>query len=153
MGLIMLVMLLTRENDGWPTGSFPLAFSDIPRSCRGTASSMEEMEGVREVWFDGEDWEEVGCIPRASSSESSSSPTAKAPPSSGTLRNSGNRALWGLCVFSQELLRPGRIGLLAPSGPSADPFRSRFSFSSSSWPLFRVKDLRASSRLRDLKTV
>lgn len=30
--LLRLVVLFCRENDGWPTGILPLAFSDIPRS-------------------------------------------------------------------------------------------------------------------------
>jgi hypothetical protein len=35
-------MLFVRENEGAPTGIFPLAFSDMPRNCRGTVSSVEE---------------------------------------------------------------------------------------------------------------
>ena len=48
MWLLILPMLLTRENVGVPTGILPLAFSDIPRSCVGTALSIEEADGVRE---------------------------------------------------------------------------------------------------------
>ena len=43
--LVMLDMLLTRENVGVPTGILPLAFSDMPRNCVGTASSIEESDG------------------------------------------------------------------------------------------------------------
>jgi hypothetical protein len=35
-------MLFWREKAGWPTGIFPRAFSDMPRSCSGTDSSMED---------------------------------------------------------------------------------------------------------------
>lgn len=48
--LFRLDMLFCREKDGWPAGILPLAFSDIPRSCKGTASSTEEaIDGFREV--------------------------------------------------------------------------------------------------------
>jgi hypothetical protein len=40
--LLILVMLFCRENAGCPTGIFPRAFSDIPRSCRGTDSSTDD---------------------------------------------------------------------------------------------------------------
>ena len=53
--LLMLDKLLTREKDVWPTGIFPLAFSDMPLSCIGTASSIEEIEGVLEFRADGDD--------------------------------------------------------------------------------------------------
>lgn len=77
-------MLFCRENDGWPAGILPRAFSDIPRSWRGTLSSIDdETDGVREVRSDGDDWAGVSC-PSASSSESSSSPIANVPSSSGT---------------------------------------------------------------------
>lgn len=53
------------------------------------------MEGVREVWPEGEEWDGVGTTSRCSSSslEESSSPMANAPLSSGTLLSVGVRAL------------------------------------------------------------
>ena len=53
--LLMLDRLLTREKDVWPTGILPLAFSDMPRNCIGTASSIEDIEGVLECRVDRED--------------------------------------------------------------------------------------------------
>lgn len=48
--MLRLVVLFWREKDGWPAGSFPRAFSDMPRSCVGRRSSAEEeTEGVREL--------------------------------------------------------------------------------------------------------
>ena len=56
-----LAVLVWRVNDGVPAGSFPRAFSDMPRSWTGTLSSAdEEMEGVRELRNDGEDCAGVG---------------------------------------------------------------------------------------------
>ena len=75
----------------------------MPRNCMGTASSTEEIEGVREWWFEGEECDGVACM-LCSSSESSSSPIAKAPPSSGTLLREGDRALDGLRRLSIELV-------------------------------------------------
>ena len=143
-------MLLTRAKDGWPTGILPLAFSDIPRSCSGTASSTEdETDGVRELWLDGVDCEGVGCNSCSSSSESSS-PIAKEPSSSGTLLRDGVRALAGLLKLSIELFR-GLNGLPGFSDPSVESFRSWFSLSISSWPLSKVKERSASNRFRLFK--
>ena len=118
-------MLFCRENDSCPAGILPLAFSDIPRSCRGTASSTEDaIEGVRELWADGDDcdWDGVGCSLWSSSSESSSSPMAKVPPSSGTSLSDGVLAVCGLLTLSVELLG-GILGELVPESVlSADSF-------------------------------
>lgn len=40
--LLRLVVLFCRENAGCPTGIFPRAFSDMPLSCRGTDSSIDD---------------------------------------------------------------------------------------------------------------
>ena len=40
--LARLVVLFCLENDGWPAGIFPLAFSDMPRNCNGTASPADD---------------------------------------------------------------------------------------------------------------
>lgn len=78
-----LVVLLCRENEA-PAGILPLAFSDIPRSCSGTASSIEEdTDGVRDITADESDG--VGFAVPSSSSESSSSPIENALFSSGML--------------------------------------------------------------------
>ena len=121
--LLRLVILFCRENDGCPAGILPLAFSDMPRSCNGTASSIEEaMEGFRESWIDGDDCDGVDCSRCSSSSESSSSPTVKVPPSSGTSLSEGVLAVGGLLTLSIELLR-GILGEFeAVSVPSADSF-------------------------------
>jgi len=63
--LLRLVVLFCLEKDGCPAGIFPLAFSDIPLSCIGTASSTEtsaeeETDGVREFCLDGDDCDGVG---------------------------------------------------------------------------------------------
>ena len=42
-------MLLWREKDGALAGILPRAFSDMPRSWVGRGSSIEEIEGLREV--------------------------------------------------------------------------------------------------------
>lgn len=48
--LLRLVVLFWRENAGFPTGILPRAFSDIPRSCRGTESSVDDaMEALLEA--------------------------------------------------------------------------------------------------------
>lgn len=121
--LFRLDMLFCRENDGWPAGILPLAFSDIPRSCEGTASSTEEaIEGFRELWTDGDDCDGVDCSRCSSSSESSSSPIVKVPPSSGTSLSEGLLAVCGLLTLSKELL----LGILgefkAVSVTSAESF-------------------------------
>lgn len=54
--LLRLVVLLCRENEGCPAGILPRAFSDIPRSCIGRGSSIEEeTDGLRDAWIEGED--------------------------------------------------------------------------------------------------
>ena len=122
--LLRLVVLFWREKVVWPAGILPRAFSDIPRTCRGTASSIDDdTEGVREWWFEGEDCEGVGWSSCSSSSESSSSPMANVPPSSGTLLSEGTLALCGLLILSRELLRAVLVGLFDGSAPSSISFR------------------------------
>ena len=150
--LVTLDILFTREKVGVPIGIFPLAFSDMPRSCVGTELSIEEStDGVRECRFEAEDMD--GCSTKlwsSSTSESSSSPIAKAPPSSGTLLRVGVMALVGLLRTSAESPRTLRAGLRASSeDSSAASFCRCFSFSISSCPLSRVKLRRASNLLRD----
>ena len=104
-GLVRLVVLFCREKEIWPAGILPRAFSDMPRSCVGRGSSVnEETEGVLELCIEGEDCRGVGSS-SLSSSESSSSPMAKAPSSSGTLLSFGDLAPCGLRVLSIELAR------------------------------------------------
>lgn len=124
----------------------------MPRSCVGRGSSAEEeTEGVRELCADGEECEGVGNNSRSSSlSESSSSPTAKVPSSSGTLLNAGVLTPWGVRGLSIELLREGRAGLLVCSETSARSFFLWFKRSISSWPLSSVNDRKASKRFLDL---
>ena len=143
----MLDTLLTRENDNWPAGSLPRAFSDMPRNCIGTASSIEEIDAVLDCWPDGEECDGVGCMV-CSSSESSSSPTVKAPPSSGTLLREGDRVLPGLRRLSIELVCARRKGLKVLD-PSAASFRIWLSLSISSWPVSSVKERRASNLFLD----
>ena len=82
--LCRLVMLFWREKAGWPTGILPRAFSDMPRSWRGTESSTDDaMEALLEALLEALEGDCIGdlCVSdgRASSaSESSSSPIAKA---------------------------------------------------------------------------
>ena len=118
--LFRLVMLFCRENEGWPAGILPRAFSDIPRNCVGSGSSVDEdMEAVRELWAEGDDCEGVRSISCSSSSDSSSSPMANVPPSSGTLLNVGVLALSGLRTLSTELFRDVRVGLAGGCEASA----------------------------------
>ena len=78
----MLVILFWRENDNCPAGILPLAFSDIPRVCSGTFSSIEDViDGVLERRWDLEDWEGVSWV--FPSSSESSSPMVNGPLSSG----------------------------------------------------------------------
>ena len=115
------------------------------------SSSDEDTEGVRELWFEGDECEGVGCISWfSSSSESSSSPIANAPPSSGTLLRVGVLAICGLRMLSIELLRDLLEGLSAGSAASAASFFCCFKSAISSFPLSKVKDLRASNLFRDL---
>ena len=110
--LFRLVVLFCRENEGWPAGILPRAFSDMPRNCVGNGSSIdEEPDAVRELWVEGDDCEGVRSISCSSSSDSSSSPMANAPPSSGTSLNVGVLALSGLRVLSTELFRDACVGL------------------------------------------
>jgi hypothetical protein len=95
-------MLFWREKAGWPTGIFPRAFSDMPRSCSGTDSSMEDaMDALLEA-PDGDCGGSIDCA--SSASESSSSPIVNALFSSGTLPRVGVRATVGLRRLSIELV-------------------------------------------------
>lgn len=100
--------LFCLENDICPAGILPLAFSDMPRNCRGTDSSAaEEIDAVREVLRDGEDWD--GVVGTSASSSESSPPMAKGLPSSGMCVN-GDRV--------PDRLRSSTdcdVGLLLPS--------------------------------------
>lgn len=151
--LFRLVVLFCRENEGWPAGILPRAFSDMPRTCAGNGSSVdEESDAVRESWAEGDDCEGVRSISCSSSSESSSSPMANAPPSSGTLLNVGVLALSGLRTLSTELFRDVRVGLAGGCEASAASLLRCLIRSISNWPLSRVKERNASNRLLDLKT-
>jgi len=57
-----LVVLLCLEKDCILAGIFPRAFSDIPRNCKGKASSADEdaIDGARESRGECEDCEGVG---------------------------------------------------------------------------------------------
>ena len=151
--LFRLVVLFCRENEGWPAGILPRAFSDMPRNCVGSGSSLDEdMEAVRELWVEGDDCEGVRSISSSSSSDSSSSPMANAPPSSGTSLNVGVLALSGLRMLSTELFRDVRVGLAGGCEASAASLLRCFIRSISSWPLSRVKERNVSNRFFDLKT-
>ena len=99
--LCTLFMLLTLENERLFAGSLPLAFSDIPLSCVGTVSSIDEdLEGV----FEGRCHDcDATCASCSSSSGSSSSPMAKLPLSSGTSLRLGLLTLVGLRTLSIEV--------------------------------------------------
>ena len=133
-----------RENEPWPTGCFPRAFSDILRDCKGTASSATLLDDalsgvVSEVLF--------ANTPLSPSSSSSSSPIAKAS-FSGTLPSCGERAEAGLRVLSSEPLRPGlRIPEAGRAG-SPRSLRSWACLSSSAIAPSTVKSRRALKRLR-----
>ena len=151
--LFRLVVLFCREKEGWPAGILPRAFSDMPRSCVGSGSSFDdEIDAFRESWAEGDDCEGVWSIPCSSSSESSSSPTANAPPSSGTSLNVGVLALDGLRILSTELFRDVRVGLFGGCEASAASLLRCLIRSISCWPLSRVKERNASNRFLDLKT-
>jgi len=50
MRLCRLDILFVLEKEGAPTGILPRAFSDIPLSCSGTVSSVdEETDAAREL--------------------------------------------------------------------------------------------------------
>ena len=151
--LFRLVVLFCRENEGWLAGILPRAFSDMPRNCVGNGSSAdEEIDAVREVWAEGDDCEGVRSMSCSSSSDSSSSPMAKAPPSSGTSLNVGVLALSGLRMLSMELFRDVRVGLAGGCEASAASLLRCFIRSISSWPLSRVKERNASNPFLELKT-
>lgn len=114
--LARLVVLCWRENVGCPTGILPRAFSDMPRSCRGTDSSIEEaIDALRDALRDapreppdgGDCTGDLGCggglVSSASESSSSSLPMAKALFSSGTLPKDGVRAAVGLRRLSIDV--------------------------------------------------
>lgn len=142
--LLWLVILFCREKVGCPAGIFPRAFSDMPRSCKGTLSSTtEDMEGLRELWTDGDVWAGVFC-PSCSSSESSSPPMAKGLFSSG-IRPNGDRApeaAWGSSSDAD------RTGLVAASLDPFSAFRLSFWRSISCCPLSSVNSRTASKRRR-----
>lgn len=134
--LLRLVVLFWRENAGFPTGILPRAFSDMPLSCKGTESSIDD---AIEALLDAPegDWRgDCGTVALSCSSlsDSSSSPIANALFSSGTLLKVGVR---------------DRVGLLTLSIESARGVSPPFSFcicfwrSISSWPLSSVKLRRA----------
>lgn len=132
-------MLFCLEKFWEPAGILPRAFSDIPRSCVGTASSTFEIEDARDGFSLGSECDGVG---RSSSLSSSSSPIVNVPSSSGTLLNAGGRecAVDGLLKLSAELL------VESISEDARASFLRRFLLSISSWPLSKVKLRRASKR-------
>jgi hypothetical protein len=149
--LARLVVLFWRENVGCPTGILPRAFSDMPRSCRGTDSSIEEAidalrDAPREPPDGGGCTGILGCCgglaSSASESSSSSLPIAKALFSSGTLPNDGVRAAVGLLRLSMDVC-------LDSSAPSPS-LRSWFWRSISSCPLSSVKSRNAWNFFFDL---
>lgn len=104
--LARLEILFVREKAGWPTGILPLAFSDMPRTWRGTESSTDEaidacLEPIEEDRT-GDNGVSDGWA--SSASESSSSPIANAAFSSGTLPKVGVRDVVGLRMLSMELV-------------------------------------------------
>lgn len=101
--LLRLLVLFCLEKEGVPTGIFPLAFSDIPRNWRGTASSAAEpTDAVLELLPDCTGERRWGVRLSSSSPESSSSPILKALCSSGTLLKVGVRLEIGLLRLSIE---------------------------------------------------
>jgi len=50
--LCKLVMLFVLDRRGAPTGIFPRAFSDMPRSCSGTVSSIDDIDAALELFID-----------------------------------------------------------------------------------------------------
>lgn len=139
---LMLDMLFWREKVGLPTGILPRAFSDMPRTCVGTDSSMEEaIDAAREALgcdCTGDCGESSVC--GSSASESSSSPIAKALFSSGTLPRVGVRETVGLLRLSMEPVRWRSFEF---------SLRSWFWRSSSSCPLSSVNSRRAWNLLRE----
>jgi hypothetical protein len=109
--LARLVMLFCREKVGWPTGILPRAFSDMPRSWRGTDSSIEDaIDALRDAPREppgGDCTGDLGCdgglVSSPSESSSSSLPMAKALFSSGTLPSDGVRAAVGLRRLSIDV--------------------------------------------------
>lgn len=133
-------MLFCLEKLCVPAGILPLAFSDMPRSCVGTASSrLDTTEPARDGFSLGSECEGVG---RSSSLSSSSSPIVNVPSSSGTLLNPGGREcpMVGLLKLSAELL------VESMSEDTRASFLRRFRLSISSCPLSNVKLRNASKR-------
>jgi hypothetical protein len=137
------VRLFCLENDIWPARILPLAFSDMPRTCRGTESSaVEDMEVEREFLREGEDWD--GVLGTSASSSESSPPMAK-----------GLFSSW-MCVNGERV--PDRLrsstdcetGLLL-SSLAEFAFRSWFCRSISCCPLSSVKVRRAWNRFLVLR--
>ena len=137
-----------------PSGSLPRAFSDMPRSCNGTASSAcPDVEAVSDIAVGDAtigDLGDVGTdslvfagfgssLPPSSSSSSESSPISKA---SGDEGGSDPPPFFGRCI--SDMLKDA-FGEL--STPSPRSFLSLFSRSISSWPCSSVKSRRASKRL------
>lgn len=139
---LRLLMLFCLEKLCTPAGILPRAFSDMPRSCVGTASSTTEE--AREGFSLGSDCDGVG---RSSSLSSSSSPIVNVPSSSGTLLNAGARecVVAGLLKLSTELL------VDSTSKEDRVSFLLRLRLSISSCPLSRVKFRNASKRFLFLK--
>lgn len=151
--LARLVMLFWREKVGWPTGILPRAFSDMPRSCRGTVSSIEEaidalLDAPREPPEGGDCTGDVDCgggLVSSASESSSSLPMAKALFSSGTLPKEGVRAPVGLRRLSMDVC-------LDSSAPLPS-LRNWFWRSISSCPLSSVKSRSAWNLFFDLTIV
>lgn len=130
-------MLFCLEKLYTPAGILPRAFSDMPRSCVGTASSTTDE--ARDGFSLGSECDGVG---RSSSLSSSSSPIVNVPSSSGTLLNAGARecAVAGLLKLSTELL------VDSTSKEDRVSFLRRLRLSISSCPLSSVKFRKASKR-------
>jgi hypothetical protein len=145
-----LVVLFWREKDDEPTGILPRAFSDMPRSWIGMLSSADEAtDGVRELRKEGDDWEGVGWL--RSSSESSESPIANVPSSSGT---SERDVLFDRLAVFRVVLSPEStwLGLVTVSdAPLNISFLRRAIRSISCCPLSRVNARSASMRLFDFR--
>ena len=144
-----LVVLFCLEKAGTPAGILPLAFSDMPLTCVGTASSTSATEEAREGFSLGLDWAGVGLS--SWSLSSSSSPMANVESSSGTLLSVGvfGCVTVGLRKLSTEL----RLELMSNGSDGAAPsFLWRFRRSISSWPLSRVKLRNASNRFLFFRT-
>lgn len=144
------MVLFCLENDGTPAGILPLAFSDMPLICVGTASSTLTTEDARDGFSLGLDWAGVGLSSWSLSSSSSSSPIAKVASSSGTSLSVGvlGCATVGLRRLSTEL----RLEMSNGSDGATPSFLWRFRRSISSCPLSSVKLRKASNRFLFFRT-